>query len=348
MLYLTTRTPNDTYTPARVLAEDRSPDGGFFVPMRLPVLDKDQLKRLSSNSFSETVADIINLLFGTNLDGWSVEFAIGRYPVKTCLIGSREIVAEMWHNPVWKFDRLVRGIEKAIRQSDDVRDIPSDFLMIGARMAVLFGIFADLMGQGRVSRDEPMDIACPSGNFSGVMAAWYAKQMGLPIGTVLCCCNDNNGVWNLLHKGQVRTDAQPVQTPTPQCDTVVPEGLERLIFASLGIKAANSFAQIYRNGGTFYLEPEQQTKLRDGIYVPVTGNKRLESAVKSLYHSCGYPADVYTAMCYSGILDYRSVTGESRPVLILSDESPVYSLPYLAKCLKTTPNELKKRIDEQR
>ena len=134
------------------------------MPMRLPVLDKDQLKRLSSNSFSETVADIINLLFGTNLDGWSVEFAIGRYPVKTCLIGSREIVAEMWHNPVWKFERLVRGIEKAIRQSDDVRDIPSDFLMIGARMAVLFGIFADLMGQGRVSRDEPMDIACPSGN----------------------------------------------------------------------------------------------------------------------------------------------------------------------------------------
>ena len=138
------------------------------------------------------------------------------------------------------------------------------------------------------------------------------------------------------------------QTPTPQCDTVVPEGLERLIFASLGIKAANSFAQIYRNGGTFYLEPEQQMKLRDGIYVPVTGNKRLESAVKSLYHSCGYPADVYTAMCYSGILDYRSVTGESRSVLILSDESPVYTLTYLAKCLKTTPNELKKRIDEQR
>jgi len=316
--------------------------------MRLPILDKQQMQMLGNKGFSQNVADIINLFFGTNLDSWSVEFAIGRYPVMTVAIGSREMVAETWHNPVWKFDRLVRGIEKAIRQSDDVRDVASDWLMIASRIAVLFGVFGDLLAQGKISSEETVDVAWPSGDFSGPMAAWYAKQMGLPVGTVLCCCNDNNGVWNLLHKGQIRTDAQPVSTATPLCDIQAPEGLERLIFATLGAKAANAFADACRNGSSFYLETEQQAKLREGIYVPVTGNKRLESAVKSLYNSCGYPADVYTALCYSGMLDYRSVTGESRQVLIISEESPDHSMLYLAQCLKTTPNELKNRINDQR
>ena len=348
MLYLTTRTPNDTYTPARTLSDDRGPEGGFFAPMMLPRLDAQQLHKLTEKSFSQNVADAINLFFGTELDSWGVEFAIGRYPVKTVSIGSREIVAETWHNPIWKFDRLVRGIEKAIRQSDEVRNVSSDWLTVAARIAVLFGLFGELMAHGKLPAGEYLDVAYPAGNFSGPMAAWYAKRMGLPIGTILCCCNDNNGVWSLLHKGQIRTDAQSAVTATPLCDIAAPEGLERLIFATLGIRAANAYAETYRSGGVYYLEPEQQAKLKEGMYVPVTGSRRLESAVKSLYNSCGYPADVYTALCYSGMLDYRSVTGENRPVMIVSEESPVYSVPYLAKCLNINPNELKTLINEPR
>ena len=129
---------------------------------------------------------------------------------------------------------------------------------------------------------------------------------------------------------------------------MAPAGLERLVYATLGRNAARTFADVLRDGGTFYLEEDQRRNIREGMHVPVTGSRRLESAVKSLYNSCGYPADVYTAMCYSGMLDYRSVTGESRTVVIISEESPTYSLPYLAKCLKTTSNELKYRINEQR
>lgn len=348
MLYQTTRTKNDTYTAARTLSEDRAPDGGSFVPLKFQRLTKNEIKKLADKSFSQNVADVVNGFFSTQLDSWAIEFAIGRYPVKLVSIGSREIVAETWHNPVWKFDRLARGIEKAIRQSDDVRDIPTDWLMIASRIAVLFGIVGELLRQGKVFADEPVDIAVPCGNFSAPMAAWYAKQMGLPISTILCCCNDNNGPWKLLHKGEIRTDAVPVQTSTPNCDHVAPAGLERLVFGTLGVNAANEFSDICRKGGTFYLEPEQQKKLRDCMYVPVTGQRRLESAVKSLYNSCGYPADAYTALCYSGILDYRSVTGEGRQVLILSEESPLYTLPFLAKCLKFSPQELKNRINEQR
>ena len=346
MLYVSTRSKQDTYTAARALSEDRAPDGGFFVPLKLPRLDKREIRQLGEKNFSQNAADVINLFFSTQLDSWAVEFSIGRYPVKLQTVGSRETVAETWHNPVWKFERLARGIEKAIRQSDDVCVVSTDWLMIASRIAVLFGIFGELIRDGVVSADEPMDVAVPGGSFGAPMAVWYAKQMGLPIGTVLCCCNDNNGIWKLLHKGEIRTDAPPVSTVTPLCDIAVPVDLERLIFDKLGVKAAMAFSQCCKNGSTYYLEPEQLKKLREGMYAPVTGQRRLESAVKSLYRSCGYLPDPYTALCYSGMLDYRSVTGESRPVLIVSEESPGYSTAFLSETLGLSSSELKKRLDQ--
>ena len=348
MLYLTTRTQNDAYTAARAMSEDRPPDGGFFVPLNLPQFDKSQIRDLAGRCFSQNVADIVNLFFSTNLDSWAIEFSIGRYPVKRVPISSRETVAELWHNPVWKFERLAKGIEKAIRQSDDVREVPSDWMMTAARISVLFGILGELIRSGEVKPGESIDIAVPTGDFSGPMAVWYARQMGLPIANILCCCNDNNGAWKLLHKGEIRTDAVALTTPTPSCDQVVPAALERLTFARLGTKATLEFADACKNGTSFYLDQEQLRKVREGLYVPVTGQKRLESAVKSLHRSCGYPADVYTALCYSGILDYRSVTGEGRQVLILSEESPVYSAGYLSKCLDISPQELMVRINQTR
>lgn len=341
MLYVTTRSENDTYTSARALAEDRSPDGGFFVPMRLPKLEPEQIRQLGNRSFSQNVADIINSFFGSALDSWSVDFAIGRYPVKLVPITNRELVAETWHNPSWRFERLARGIEKAILQSDKISAMPSDWLMTASRIAVLFGIFGELIRQGV---EMPMDVAVPAGDFSGPMAAWYAQKMGLPIHHILCCCNDNNGAWRLLHKGELRTDAAAIPTSTPHCDHPVPGDLERLIFGALGTKAACTFAQCVAAGSTFYLEPPQQNVLRDGLFAPVTGTRRLESAICNLYQNWRYLPDPYTALCFSGIQDYRSVTGESRKVLILSEESPGYALDVLSKPLGLSPWELKKRM----
>lgn len=346
MLYVTTRSSEETYTASKPLAESRAPDGGFFVPMKFPTFDRRQIKALAEKSFSQNVADILNLLFQTQLDSWAVEFGIGRHPVRLLNVSGRAILAETWHNPSWRFERLAKSVEKTIRQSDQISAVPSDWLMIASRIAVFFGIFGELMNRGEVSIDAPLDVALPVGNFSGPMAAWYARSWGLPIGNILCCCNENPGCWNFIHKGEIRCDAPVIETTTPACDGAVPEDLERLISGTLGYREINRFLYNCSEGGLYYLEEHQMQKMREGLYASVVGRQRLEWAILNLYKTDGYLSDPYTALAYSGLMDYRARTGETRKALILSEESPLHSLPYLAKCMGLPPEELKKRLDK--
>ena len=346
MLYVTTRSSEETYTASKPLAESRAPDGGFFVPMKFPTFDRRQIKALAEKSFSQNVADILNLLFQTQLDSWAVEFGIGRHPVRLLSVSGRAILAETWHNPSWRFERLAKSVEKTIRQSDQISAVPSDWLMIASRIAVFFGIFGELMNRGEVSIDAPLDVALPVGNFSGPMAAWYARSWGLPIGNILCCCNENPGCWNFIHKGEIRCDAPVIETTTPACDGAVPEDLERLISGTLGYREINRFLYNCSEGGLYYLEEHQMQKMREGLYASVVGKQRLEWAILNLYKTDSYISDPYTALAYSGLMDYRARTGETRKALILSEESPVYSLPYLGKCMGLPPEDLKKRLDK--
>ena len=141
MLYVTTRSGKDAFTVNQALSEQRADDGGFYVPMKNPFFDRAQMKALADKSFSQNVAEILNLLFQSRLDSWAVDFGIGRHPVRLVSVSGRAILAETWHNPSWRFERLAKSVEKTIRQSDHISQIPADWLMIASRIAVLFGIF---------------------------------------------------------------------------------------------------------------------------------------------------------------------------------------------------------------
>ena len=345
MLYVTTRDPNDAYTANRALSENRCPQGGFFVPMRFPHFDECAIAALSEKSFSQNVADILNLLFGTQLDSWGVEFGIGRYPVKLVSLNSRTVVAESWHNPMYRFERLANGIEKAVRQSDQINPVPSDWLMIVSRIAILFGIVGQLLQNGILAKGQKLDISLPAGNLSAPMAAWYARKMGLPIGTIVCCCNENTELWNLLHKGQLHTGAIAVRTHTPDCDYAVPDDLERLIFSVLGRQETKRYCEACRQGEQYELESEQMNRLREGLYISVISDKRMASTIPNLYKTTGFVPSPKTALAYGGLMDYRAATGERRPALLLSEESPMYSLQFAAECMNMTPAELKQILD---
>lgn len=339
MLYITTRNNRDAYTAQRVLRENRGPDGGMYLPFRPPSFSQAELDALGEKSFNQCVAELLNRMFNTKLTGWDVEFCTGRYPVRLESLRNRIIMAEAWHNLDWNFDRMVKDLVSHIRGG--AGELPGDWARIAVRIAVLFGIFGELK---RAGIDQPVDISVVSGDFSAPISAWYARQWGLPIGNLVCCCNENNSLWDLIHHGQLRTDAVSVPTATPEADITVPDDLERLIYECGGALEVQRYLDACRRGGLYCPNDAVLAKLRKGLYVSVVSGQRMKTTIPSVYRTHSYLLSPYSALAYAGLLDYRAKTGETRSCLVLAEKSPVCDAESVAGMLGISVEELKKQI----
>lgn len=338
MLYVTTRDKRETYTAQRALLEKRGPDGGFYVPLHLPRFSEAEIQALKQKSFGQCVAEILNLFFGTRLSAWDVECAAGRSPVRICPVTSRIYVAEAWHNLQWDFSRTASDLAALI--TDGKERVPADWAMIAIRIAVLFGFFGKLMRKDLVDIHNPMDVAVFSGDFSRPMALWYAREMGLPIGSIILCCNDNNNPWELLHHGAIRTGAVAVKTMTEEGDYVVPADLERFVSVCGGPGETARFLEDCRLGRMYVPTDAALTNMRRGMHASVVGQSRVISTISNVYRSHGCVLEPYTALVYSGLMDYFSRTEERRKGLILSDRGPAASAGITASAMGISREEL--------
>lgn len=339
MLYATTRSQSDIYTENHPLCEDRAQDGGLFVPFRMPELRYEEIVALAEVPFSQRMADILNRLFRSKLTGWDIDFTVGRYPVRLTAMSHRITVGECWHNPVWSFDWMVGRLCGLLRGSEGAES--TEWVRIGVRAAVLFGIFGELMKSGEASPASPVDVAVPLGDMSGVMAAWYARSWGLPIATIVICTNENSCLWDLLHRGELRTGSVAAQTATPLCDQVLPRSLERLIHACGGTSEVARYLAACSRGAVYAPGDAVLKPMRQDLSVSVVSETRMRSAIPNLYRSAGYISGPYTALCHSGLQDYRARTGESRPALVLSERSPGCDEQTVADAMGVSAAELK-------
>lgn len=344
MLYVTTRNKNDAHTAHKTLLSDRAPDGGLYVPFQIPVISKDDILALKDKSFGQCVADILNLFFSARLDGWDVDFCIGRYPVKLVPMSHRIVVAETWHNPDWDFARMVRNLYSRVCGNGDTQGVPSNWAWIAMRIATLFGLYGELLRKGLAEPNAIIDIALATGDFAGPMAVWYAREMGLPVGMIISSCNENSGLWDLLHYGQVRTDTVAAATNTPQCDVAIPGNLERLIYGRAGTEAAESFANVVREGSIYSPSEESLDPIREGIRAAVVSQKRMESVICNVYRSNAYLLDPYGALAYGGLQDYRATAGEGRTTILITEQNPICSAATVSKAMGITVQELKERL----
>lgn len=324
MLYVTTRNKFDTYTAHRTLQADRGPDGGLYLPFRIPKLDREELQALRCQSFCQRLASILNLFFGAQLTAWDVELCGGKNPSALVPMSHRILVAEMWRNHDLDYARLESRLAARICGSEDIGHKPASWVGIAIRITMLFGIFAELP-------DGTVDIAVSAGDFSAPMAAWYAREMGLPVGNIICS-HDDASVWNLLHQGEVRTDS------------TLPENLERLINATLGVEENLRFCEACDNKLLYTPLPGTLETLRRGMYATVISRDRLVGLIPSTYRMAGYIMGPGTAMAYGGLQDYRAKTGENRLALVMSDRSPALDSKMVAACMEMTEQQLRQQL----
>ena len=343
MLYATTRNNQDAFTAQRVLQDRRAPDGGFYVPYRIPVFSEKEILSFGEKSFNKCVAEILNLLFHTSFTSFDLDLTVGRYCVRLEMLNQRMIIAECWHNPQWCFTGLLQELMNLIH-SDISDSVSAEWTDIGIRIAVLFGIYGELMRHEMAFFDKKVDISVVSGDFSAPMSAWYAREMGLPIGNIICSCNENSNLWNFICHGQLRTDAIAIPTCIPEADIALPAGLERLIYACGGIEEVEQYLDAVRKGKTYYAEERFLEKLRSGIYVTVTSQQRILDTIPNVYATHDYILSLSSALNYIGLQDYRARTGECRNALILTEKSPRTDIALVSESLDISYEILEKML----
>lgn len=346
MLYATTRNKSDVETAYKTVHLDCSGDGGLFTPFRLEPLSRQEIEALKGRGFGQNMAHILNHFFSCSLTGWDIEFAVGRSPVRMNSITHRILIAETWHNSQWRFDHVVQLVSDRLRKEGE-GETPSNWVSVAVRIAALFATYGQLLSSGQTDLESVLDVAVTTGDFAAPMAAWYARFMGLPIGNIICGCNANGGVWDLLHHGQMATGGIATKTVTPDADVVVPRNLERLIYETLGMEEALRFVACCYLGGLYELEPELLDQLRKGMFAAVISDSRVETIVHSVYRTSNYIFSPYSALAYGSLLDYRAKTGESRKALLLAERSPTCDVERVARFLRVDTSEVFRRMSEK-
>ncbi len=330
MLYVTTRNQIDTYTVYHALHEDRSPDGGMFVPFRLPVFTAQELEALAGESWGQRIAGIMNLFFGGELTGWDVDFCIGKAPVKFHPLAKHIVVSEYWHNHEWDVSHIVKDLYT--RMTGEAATAPSAWMEVAVRIALLVGAYAELLLQRQVQPQKEFDIALDVGDLSGLMAAWYARDMGIPIGNIICGCHTYPQIWDLVHQNQLRTDGG------------VPSHLERLISGAYGPFEAVRYDTAVKKGRMYNVPQGAMDLAHRGLYAAVISTERIRTLIPSVYRTCGYIPGPQTALAYGGLQDRRANTGESRLTLLLAERGPRADLEAVASSMEMTQQELLRQL----
>jgi threonine synthase len=289
------------------------------------------------------VAKVLNTLFQTDITGWDVDFCVGRNPVRLDKLSQKILLGECWHTPGGTFREMTHALAGLF--TPEQKEGPFGCWMeIALRIAVLFGIYGELSRNGMASADHPFDVSVVSGDFSAPISAWYARKWGLPVGNIVCCCNENGNLWNLVSHGQLRTDGVAVCTDTTEADVVVPEQLERLVSAVCGEDVVEHYLNCVRTGSTWYLDEPYLSAFRQGLYVTVVGSHRMHDTIVSFFGTNRAVLSPYGALACAGLQDYRSRTGESRWGLVLSERSPRCDAEVVAKALGILPERLRKYV----
>ena len=183
--------------------------------------------------------------------------------------------------------------------------------------------YVKLLESGAVSEGEKINIVVPTGNFGNILAAYYAKQIGLPVHKLICASNENKVLFDFFRTGKYDRRRDFILTSSPSMDILISSNLERLIYTILGNDAEACAAKMksLREEGYYEITEEQKQKLDDfcGYFCDMEETKE---AIASLYNKENYVIDTHTAVAANVYDKYRAETGDGRATVIASTASP--------------------------
>lgn len=183
--------------------------------------------------------------------------------------------------------------------------------------------YSRLLGQGVVKEGEPVNFVVPTGNFGNILAAFYAKNMGVPIAKLICASNENKVLFDFFETGIYDKNREFILTSSPSMDILISSNLERLIYQIAG-KDAEVTADLMRalaTTGKYTVTDAMKAQLQDFIG-GWADEQQTAGEIRRMYEKTGYVMDTHTAVASAVYQDYQTRTGDSTKTVIASTASP--------------------------
>lgn len=190
--------------------------------------------------------------------------------------------------------------------------------------------YAQLVATGDIKAGDKLNFSVPTGNFGNILAAFYAQQIGLPIGKLICASNDNNVLTDFFQTKVYDKNRAFKVTTSPSMDILVSSNLERLIFHLLGNsseKTAELMAQLAEKGQYELTDYDQD--ILSLFFADFASEAETSSEIKRVFDMANYVEDPHTAVASAVHQKYQTATKDNTKTIIVSTASP-YKFPVVA------------------
>lgn len=209
--------------------------------------------------------------------------------------------------------------------------------------------YAKLLQNGEIAEGEEINVVVPTGNFGNILAAFYAKNMGLPIAKLICASNENKVLYDFFRTGTYDKNREFILTTSPSMDILISSNLERLIYLLTGKddKKNQELMNELKEKGSYTISEDMKAQLKDFVGGYATEDE-VKQTIHNIYKETGYVMDTHTAVAATVYQAYRTASKDEHKTVIASTASPYKFARSVMTAIDEKYNELEEfpLIDE--
>lgn len=233
------------------------------------------------------------------------------------------------------FDDAQNGVKQIFTDNEIAKTLENNTMMFSSANSINWGrlapqiiyyisTYAELVADEEISLGDKINIVVPTGNFGNILAAYYAKSMGMPVNKLICASNANNVLTDFINTGVYDRNRDFHSTISPSMDILISSNLERLLYHLCGendIQIKEWFGELSAEG-KYEVTDEVKNLLTDGFYAGCCDDNDTKQTIKSVFEKYSYTCDTHTAVAVKVYEDYKARTGDKTKTVIASTASP--------------------------
>ncbi|MCD7785134.1 MAG: threonine synthase [Oscillospiraceae bacterium] len=233
------------------------------------------------------------------------------------------------------FDDAQTGVKKIFTDSEVLKKLDDGGMMFSSANSINWGrlvpqivyyvsSYVELVKDGEIKMGDKLNFCVPTGNFGNILAAYYSKMMGIPVGKLICASNSNNVLTDFIRTGVYDRNRKFYTTISPSMDILISSNIERLLFLLSGgdDEYIRSLYKDLSETGRFEVSDEIKSKLNEIFYADYCTDEETKAQISSIFEKYSYTVDTHTAVASKVYESYAKATGDTTKTVIASTASP--------------------------